>query len=464
MNEFIYKSAKALAQAIREKEVSSKEVVDAYLNRIEIVNPKLNAVVQLSSDRARTQALQADADLAKGKIKGCLHGVPITIKDNIETSDIITTGGTKGRASFIPMQDATVVARMRAAGAIILGKTNLPELALSIESDNLVYGRTNNPYDLSRTPGGSSGGEAAIIAAAGSPLGLGSDAGGSIRVPCHFCGISGIKPTFGRLPKTGLFPPSGGILTSLSQIGPMARFIEDLILTLPILTGIDWRDPTIIPMPLNEPKAVDLKCLRVAFHTNNGIITPTPETVKVIRSAAKVLSDVAMEVEEDRPSCIEQTNELMLDLFALAGANRLENLLKIIGTTEMHQLTHRFQEILNSRKIKTPDLHDLLIQWDKFRSVMLSFLEKYDVIICPVCAYPAMLHGTTFDDDSLLAFSYTMTYNLAGWPCVVVRGGTSPEELPIGIQVVARPWREDIALAVAQYIETAFGGWQPPQL
>src|SRR5215467_7061994 len=207
MDELIYSSATSLARAIREKQVSSHEVVEAYIHRIEAVNPRLNAVVQLTADTALARAKQADVALARREINGPLHGVPITIKDSFDTEGIISTAGTKGRVSFIPQQDATAVARMRAAGAIILGKTNLPELSLAYESNNLIYGRTNNPYDLSRTPGGSSGGESAIIAAGGSPLGLGTDGFGSIRLPAHFCGIAGLKPTAGRVPYTGLLPP-----------------------------------------------------------------------------------------------------------------------------------------------------------------------------------------------------------------------------------------------------------------
>lgn len=464
MDELIYTSATALAQAICAKEVSSQEVVEAYLQRIEAVNPKLNAVVQLTADMVHDQARAADAALAQGDLKGPLHGVPVTIKDNIETAGMICTGGTKGRTSFVPTQDATVVARLRAAGAIILGKTNLPELGLAYESDNLVYGRTNNPYDQSRTPGGSSGGEAAIIAAGGSPLGLGNDAGGSIRLPCHFCGIAGIKPTTGRVPRTGHFPFPAGVSNTLWQVGPMARFVEDLILTLPIIAGVDWRDPAIVPMPLGDPRTVDLKSLRVAFHTDNGILAPTPKTVEVVRTTAKVLSDAGMAVEENRPEGIEQTSENFLGLFGADGGAGVQMLLQLAGTTEMHPFMERLLEILRPYDMSTADFLGLMVKWDMFRSTMLSFLEKYDVIISPVNAYPAMPHGTTFDEDKFPAFSYTLTYNLTGWPGVVVRGGTSPEGLPIGVQVVARPWREDVALAVAQHIETVLGGWQRPPL
>ncbi|MFQ5790870.1 MAG: amidase, partial [Acidobacteriota bacterium] len=203
----VFSSAASLARAIRGKKVSSEEVVRACLARIEVVNPHLNAVVTLVAEASLARAREADAALARGELQGPLHGVPMTIKDSLDTAGVITTGGTRGRASFVPTEDATVVARLRAAGAVLLGKTNTPELTLSFETDNDVYGRTNNPYDLTRTPGGSSGGAAAILAAGGSPLDLGSDTGGSIRLPCHFCGIVGMKPTGGRVPRTGHIIP-----------------------------------------------------------------------------------------------------------------------------------------------------------------------------------------------------------------------------------------------------------------
>ncbi len=462
MEKIIYSSATKLAKAIRAREVSSEHVVEAYLQRIEEINPKLNAIIHLQANDARNQARKADAALARGDLKGPLHGVPITIKDNVDVQGMISTSGTKGRSSFVPDQDATIVARMRAAGAIILGKTNIPELALAFESDNLVYGRTLNPYDTSRTPGGSSGGEAAIIAAGGSPLGLGNDMGGSIRLPSHFCGIAGIKPTAGRVPLTGHFPPPFGYLIPLLQAGPMARFVEDLILTLPIISGVDWRDPAIIPMPLGDPDAVELKRLRVAFYTDNGIIPPTPEMVEVVRKTAKVLSDTGMVVTEDIPTGIEQSFKLWNALFEADGGEGLEKLLEGVGTTEIHPWTKAIIAECRAKAVSSAQFSGLMMQWDMFRSTMLSFMENYDVIICPVCAYPAMHHGTSF--DMFPAFSYTMTYNLTGWPVAVVRAGTSPEGLPIGIQIMARPWRDDVALAVAQYIEKALGGWQPPPL
>lgn len=464
MMEVIYASATTLVQAIRTKKVSSEEVVKAYLQRIETVNPHLNAVVQVLADTSITQARAADAALARGENLGPLHGVPVTIKDSLETQGVVCTGGTKGRAHYVSTQDATVVARLRAAGAIILGKTNLPELSVGMESDNLVYGRTNNPYDLLRIPGGSSGGEAAIIAAGGSPFGIGADAGGSIRLPCHFCGIAGIKPTTNRVPRTGHFPPLGGLLAVLWQFGPMARFVEDLILVLPIISGVDWRDPAIVPMSLGDPTSVNFPNLRVAFHTDNGIMSPTPATVAVIEKIAHLLAESGMIVEEARPAGIEQSNELIISLFGMDGGAGLERVLQKAGTREIHPVLKQRLESLRPAALSMAELSSLMERWDHFCSTMLRFMEHYDVILCPVAAYPAPPHGITLTDGRLLAASYTRTYNLTGWPSTVVRAGTSPEGLPIGIQVIAHPWCEEVALAVAQHIETVAGGWQRPLL
>ena len=464
MEDLVHASAAALAKAIQSRQVSSEEVVKAHIARIEEVNPRLNAVVRLTAESALIQAREADAALAGGRSTNPLHGVPVTIKDNIETAGVVSTSGTLGRANFVPAEDATVVARMKAAGAIVIGKTNLPELGMAFESDNLVYGRTNNPYDLKRTPGGSSGGEAAIIAAGGSPLGLGNDAGGSIRLPSHFCGTAGIKPSTGRFPRTGHFPPPGGLTDAIWQVGPMARFVEDLILAMPLLYGVDWRDPAVVPMPLGDPGAVVLKRLRVSFHTDNGIVTPTPETAAVVRAAAGSLADAGAAVEEARPAGIEQTHEIVSGLFLADGGAGIKAALDVAGTKEAHSLTVKLQRMQNQWALTGAAAGALIFRWDQFRSAMLGFMQHHDAIVCPVHAFPAMPHGEASRRENFPALSYTMAYNLTGWPAAVVRGGTSPEGLPIGVQVVARPWREDVALAVARHLEAALGGWKRPPL
>ena len=461
MDELIYSSAATLARSIRDKKVSALEVIEAHLRRIEEVNPRLNAVVQPAADRARAEARESDEALARGEVKGPLHGVPMTIKDSLDTVGIISTGGTQGRASYIPEADSTVVARLRSAGAILLGKTNTPELTLAGETNNLIYGQTNNPYDLSKTPGGSSGGAAAIIAAGGSPLDMGSDTGGSIRLPAHFCGIAGLKPNSGRVPRTGHIVPFGlGAIDSLTQNGPLARYVEDLKLTLPIIAGVDSWDPAIVPMPLGDPEAVDLKSLRVAVHTNNGIMKPTPETADAVNRAALALEDIGIAVQEDLPEAIVGSAELSNSRSGADGRAWVRRLLDRAGTTEVHPwLQKRLDE---SEPMEISKFTALLEEVDRFRSAMHTFMQNYDVILCPVCAFAAQPHGSTLGEEAQKGFSYTGTYNITGWPAAVVRGGTSSEGLPIGVQIVARPWREDVALAVAQYLETALGGWQRP--
>jgi amidase len=457
VTDWIFASATSIAQAIREKRLSSEEITRACLERIEAVNPKLNAVVYLRAEQALEAARAAD----NSEPTGPLHGVPMTIKDSLDTAGIVTTAGTKGRAHYVPNYDATVVARLKSAGAILLGKTNTPELTLGIETDNLVFGRTNNPYNLSRTPGGSSGGAAAIVAAGGSPFDIGTDTGGSIRQPCHFCGLAGIKPTSGRVPRTGhIISYNMGAFDSWTQIGPLARYVQDLMLILPIIAGVDWCDPGIVPMPFENPLDVDLSGLRVAYHTDNGIVPASPEVAAVVQSAVTALDETVVFTTEDRPKVMEGTAGMWLELATADGGAWVQRLLDACGTTEPYPAMAR--RFLTGNALPSGELTALLSEWDHFRSEMLRFMERYDVIICPVNAYPAMKHGETADVSD--AFSYTRIYNLTGWPGVVVRCGTSSQGLPIGVQIVARPWREDVALAVALHLESTLGGYQKPEL
>jgi amidase len=461
MSEIIYQSAKSIAQDIRDKKVSATEVLEAHLARIEEVNPVLNAVVQMATDRARSEAKKADESLARGESLGPLHGVPFTLKDSIDTEGIITTGGTLGRANFVPEKDATVAARLRDAGAILMGKTNTPELTLAGETNNLVYGQTNNPFDVTRTTGGSSGGAGAIVTTGGAPFDIGSDTGGSVRYPTHFCGIAGIKPNSGRVPRTGHIVPYGmGAVDSLTQNGPMARYVEDLSLLLPIISGPDWKDPYIVPMPLGDPASVKINGLRVCVYIDNGIRTPTPETIAAVNAAAKALSDAGLAIAEDVPKVIAENPDISNNLSGSDGRAWTRRLLAKYGTTEMHPWLER--RMAKATELSSSEYSAMLEQVDAFRSDMLSFMENYDVIVCPVAAFPALPHEASLLDENVPGMSYTGTFNITGWPAAVVRGGTSPDGLPIGVQVVSRPWREDVALAVSQLLETALGGWQKP--
>jgi amidase len=460
MSELTSISATRMAELIRKKKISSEQFVTTHLDRIAEVNPKINAVVHTCAERALDEARQRDRELDGGMVRGGLHGVPITIKDSLETAGVVTTSGTLGRANHVPQKDAATVALMRRAGAVVIGKTNVPELCLAFESDNLVHGRTVNPYDVTKTSGGSSGGEAAIIASCGSPLGLGSDAGGSVRLPAHFCGITALKPTSGRLPKTGHYLPPGGIADRLWQVGPMARYVEDLALALPILAQPDGVDASVVPVPIGHPSAVHLKSLRVAFYTDNGVRTPTAETIDAVRNAAKALADTGAVVEEAKPDGVDTPAVIWCDLLGADGGAGLRALLDAIGTTRFHPLLSDFLEIARQRAMSTGALLELLARWDALRTRMSAFLDRYDAILCPVAAAPAIEPGTSY--SQLDIFSYTMLFNFTGWPAASLRCATSPEGLPIGVQVAAAPWREDIVLRLAQHLESAFGGWHPP--
>lgn len=458
LSDLIYASVVELAKAIKAKEVSSVELVRAYLKRIDEVNPKLNAVVQLRADEALDEARSADQASARGESKGLLHGIPMTIKDSLDTAGVITTGGTLGRKNFVPEKDATVVTRLKTEGAILLGKTNTPELTLSLETNNLIYGRTNNPHDLTRTSGGSSGGAAAIIASGGAPFDIGSDYGGSIRLPSHFCGIAGMKPTSGRVPRTGhIVPYAIGATDAYQAIGPLARTVDDLTLLLGIIAGPDWQDPTIVPMPPANPDDVDLSKLRVAFYTDNGTVIPTPEIIQTVKEVAQSLKGYAASVAEDRPKRLEETWDLWTSLNVADGASGVLEILEKAGTTQ----TSRNLGAAD-KEVSGKEFGRRLREMDLFRSQMLGFMANYDVIICPTNANVAILHDTLY--SNFAGFSYASTYNLTGWPAAVVRAGTSPEGLPIGVQIVANPWREDVALKVAQFVEKTFGGWQKPPL
>jgi amidase len=253
------------------------------------------------------------------------------------------------------------------------------------------------------------------------------------------------------------------------HVGPMARFVEDLILTLPIIAGVDWRDPSVVPMPLGDPKKVDLRSLRAAYYTNNGVVPPTRETAIVVEKTAEALSNEGISIEQKCPKGIEETLSIWNEILASAldGGSGLKKLFQMIGTTEIHPWMQGTIKLCQGIAMSTSQFTNLMLRWSRFCVSLLSFMEKHDVLICPVCALPAIPHGGSYDPENipmLAPFSYTMTYNITGWPAVVVRAGTSPEGLPIGVQVVARPWRDDVALAVAQQIEAVIGGWQRPPL
>ncbi len=458
MTDLLSLSGIAQGRLIAEGAISSEDLVRAHIARMEAVNPALNAAVEVLAESALAAARESDGRRARGRLLGPLDGVPFSIKDSIEVAGTVCTAGTWGYRNAPPStEDATLVARLRAAGAIPLARTNLPDLLFAFESDNLIHGRTNNPYDLARTCGGSSGGEAALIAACGSPFGLGSDAAGSVRVPAHFCGIASLKPTSGRLPRTGHVPPAGGWVEAVWQIGPMARRVEDLCAILPLLAAPDGRDRTVPPVPLGDPRSVRTDDLRIAFFTDNGILPPDDETGRVVRQAAAALG-----ARECRPPGVERSYELEMRYLAPDGGAGLRAFLRAIGSDRTHPLLEGW---LRKHEPWGTSIEGFAACWaalDEFRAGMHRFLGEWDAVLSPAAAFPALLHGESIRDDVFPGFGYTMTYNLTGWPAAVVRCGAIPGGLPVGVQIAAAPWREDVALAIALRLEEAFGGWRPP--
>ncbi len=439
MNEILALSGVAQAALIRNRKISPEELFQLHVERIAEVNPSINAVVEVLPFSAAQE--------------GPFSGVPVSIKDSIEVEGTVCSAGTLGyRNAPKSKRDATLVARLRAAGAVPVARTNLPDLLFAFESDNLIFGRTNNPYDHSRTSGGSSGGEAALIASCGSPFGLGSDAAGSVRLPAHYCGIASLKPTSGRLARTGHVPPAGGWIERLWQIGPMARHVEDLQALMPILLGADGEDCTVIPMPY---PGVPIENLRVAYYTDNGFAEPDGETQAVVAEAARALGAV-----ESRPPGIERSYELEMMFLGADGGDGVREFLTSIGSDRTHPLLDGWLEKLEEYRTDVKGLGSYFALIDQFRAGMHSYLSINDVILSPVSTSAAVAHGTSIEEKSFKGFSYTMTHNLTGWPAAVVRCGTSSDGLPIGVQIAAAPWREDIVLGVARRLEEIFGGWK----
>jgi amidase len=357
----------------------------------------------------------------------------------------------------VPRADATAVARLRAAGAIVLGKTNTPELTLGFETVNPLHARTCNPYDPARTPGGSSGGAAAILAAGGAALEVGSDTGGSIRLPAHWCGVAGLRPTTGRVPRTGHAIGPGGTLGALTEIGSLARRVEDLVLALGLLAGPDEHDPFVAPVPVRDPAGVELDGLRVALLIDNGAASPDPAVASAVRAAADVLARAGARVSERRPPGVERSHQLFTSVILMDGGVPIRLLLASCGT--------RLEDssVAGLARVPAPAAEQrvrIADAWDRFRGELWSWSRDFDLVVSPPNAHAALRHRET--DARIPSFSYTMTWNLAGWPSAVVRAGTAPGGLPVGVQLVAPPWREEAALAAALRVESELGGFAPP--
>ena len=458
LNELKRRSIVELAALISSKDVSPVEVVNAHLAQIDRLNGQLNAIVTLAPNLFE-QAREAESLLVSGQTLGPLHGVPITIKDTIATAGIRTTSGSLARKDYVPTRDATAVARLKAAGAIIIGKSNTPEMAIPYETSNEIFGRTNNPYDQRLTPGGSSGGEAAAIAACLSPGGVGSDLSGSIRVPAHFCGIVGLKPTSGRIPMDGHVPAAKGVLASGACIGPMARTVADVSLLFAVLADIDSQ-----PSLFKD----QVRGLKVSWYESDGVSPVSLETRLAVRAAVEALQRAGLDCQEKRPAAVESGSRLWVELFAEASANDLrefysgfEHLAGALAGKILNTDTRRNQR-------RQHELEQVINERDRLRAELLTMMETRPLIIAPVGATAAFPHDTktlVVEDESVSVFracSYAQTFNVFDLPSVVVRAGQTAEGLPLGVQIIGKPFGEHMILSVATIVEAALGGWQPP--
>lgn len=468
MSELTRLSAAEMAAQVRRNKVSPVELVEAHLARIERLNPKLNAFISMDAERALEAARAAEAQVTRGAELGPLHGVPISIKSSIEVAGLSYEAGTKLRAGCKGTSDAPLVKRLKAAGAIVLGTTNTPEILMAWETDNLLYGRTNSPWDLTRTPGGSSGGESAAIASGCSAAGVGSDGGGSIRVPAHFSGICGLKPTPGRISIAGHFPPSGGPFTRLGVVGPMARTVGDLQLMFQATAGPDPADIASAPVPLRPVSDAEARKLRVGCFEDDGRTPVTPETRVALQAAAEALRHQGFEVVPFRPEGLEKARQLWWTFFGVAGGMLLGPMLAG-HEAELSPILTEFRGWVAAE----PPLTDgqLLTAWmerDQVRAQILSQMEQFPILLCPVCAVPAFRHREREWSVNgsrvryLDAMSYSAWFNLLGFPGAAIPVGQSPEGLPIGVQIVGRAWEEESVLAVAAAVEREHGFREPP--
>jgi len=469
VNELTRFSAVKMASMVRDRDVSVAELVDAHCREIHRVNGRLNAFVSIDEERARRQATLADDAIAAKAPLGPLHGVPITIKSSIDVAGLLCEAGTRLRQGYVAEADAPLVSRLKSAGAIVLGNTTVPEFLMAWETDSALYGRTNSPWDLTRTPGGSSGGEAAAIASCCSAGGIGSDGGGSIRVPAHFSGICGLKPTPGRVPATGHYPASVGPFALLGVVGPMARTIDDLALMFAVVAGPDNGDPNAAPVALRGLDRTSVLQTRIGYFDDDGRVPVTAETRSAIQRTVQALRDQGFTVEPFVPEGLDEALRLWHALFIDGVAMVLRQAYR----GREHDMHSIVREILRLSELDPPltaeSLLDVLFRRDIVRAKFLEQMERYPILVCPVSAIPAFRHGErswTVGNKTIQypeAFSYSQYFNLLGNPAAVVPMGRSAEGLPIGVQIVGRPWEEERVLAISRCVEQA-GGWKGPPL
>lgn len=444
---------------LRRRQLSCRELSEHYLERLNAVEGRLNAVVSIDPEAVLRCADAADRARRGGDNRPLL-GLPVTVKDSIDAVGLPCTGGSLARVAFRPAADATVVARLREAGAVILAKTNVPEYSSAYETDNLVHGRTNHPLDPSRTPGGSSGGEAALAAADATPLGIGTDGGGSLRVPAHYCGVVGLRPTVGRVPDTGTWPSTraSGYM-DLFCVGPIARFVEDVALALPVISGPDGIDPFAVDAQVRDPGRVSLRSLTVGLFADDPRLSVTSGTLAALNRAAHILGELGASVRHVSAPWLEDPTELF---FACVAADGGAQLRRDLGPAagRHHKLMTDLLEAVSERRLSAAEWFEAQRRIYALRAAVRAFAASVDVLVCPVVAGPAPRHGEPPGGlpqekyNEFRAFDYVHLIALAGLPAASVPVG-SEDGLPVGVQVAAAPYREDLVLAVAAALEAA---------
>ncbi|HEX8160933.1 MAG TPA: amidase [Pyrinomonadaceae bacterium] len=460
-------SAVRLVALMRAREASPVEVMEAHLRRAERVNPRLNAVVTFAPD-ALERAREAERSVMRGDELPPLHGLPVTVKDTIDTAGLRTTNGSRARADRVPRSDAPSVARLRAAGAIVIGKTNTSEFALDYTAENPVFGRTLNPHDESRTPGGSSGGCAAAVASCLTPAGLGSDLAGSVRIPAHFCGVAGLRPTAGLVPGAGHAPPVSGLHSLGASLGPLARHVSDLHLLFNVLAG--HRDaPASSATTSREEAARGLRRLRVAWYADDGTVAVTDEIAAAVRAAVGALRSAGAEAVDEVPPGVGKATDLWLSLFEYATQRFIRSVYE-----GREQDAGRAARVIieRARKWGAPTLEQLLSAWDereRERAELLGWMERTPLLVAPVGAVPAFGHDeygrVGIGGESVPTFralGYAHAANVFDLPAACVPAGRTAAGLPVGVQIVGRPHDETLVLAAAGAVEAALGGWQRP--
>jgi amidase len=455
MDDIVFSSAIQLAAAIRAKRVSASEVLAAHLAQIDAHNLALNAVITIDAERAQQRARAADEALARGEVWGPLHGVPFTLKDALSTAGVRTTSGFPMLAGYVPQEDGTVCARLKAAGGILIGKTNVAEmLADPAQTNNHIFGRTRNPWNTERTPGGSSGGPAAALASGMTPFEIGTDLSGSIRIPAHFCGLFGLKPTENRVSLAGLIPglPSPRSVRIMSCIGPMARTVEDLALLYSIIAGPDGRDTEIQPVPVGNVPELALTKLRIAFAPTFPGFPVAAEIRDAMRELAQELERSGVAVEEATLPQLDFSQELM-------SAGKLIGMMVGAFQPQDHEPPATLAQYLEALDRRDQSI----IAWEQF-------FDKWDVLLCPpsmVTAFPHCETGAPLQVDGRqteywMVSAHCTLFNFTGNPAVVLPYRLDRDGLPLGVQIVARRWDESRLLAMAKAFSEVTGPFRRP--